>query len=84
MCELAELLHVLLADPQLHRFDPAAVGQRDTDLAQALGGRGRDGEYGLCLALGLVDLLLLIGFGLLDHPLLVALGRIDLRIALAL
>ena len=35
------------------------------------------------LALGLVDLLLLVGLGLLDDALLVAFGRVDLGVALA-
>ncbi len=35
------------------------------------------------MALGLVDLLLLVGLGLLDHALFVAFRRVDLGVALA-
>ena len=63
---------------------PPRSDKRDAHLAQALRRRRRDRENRLRLALGLVDLLLLVGLGLLDHPLLVALGRIDLGVALAL
>src|SRR5450631_3703950 len=83
LCQFAELLHVLFADPQLHGFDAAAVGKRDADLPQAFGRGGRHRQDGLRLALGLVDLLLFARLGLLDHALLVAFGGVDLCIALA-
>src|SRR5580658_6668007 len=82
--QLAELLHVLLADAQLHGLDAAAIAQCDADLAQALRRCRRHGQNRLGLTFGFVDLLLLVGLGLLDHALLVALSGVDLGIALAL
>src|SRR5882757_8467431 len=81
--ELAELLHVLFADAQLHGFDAAAVGQCDAHLAQPLGRGARHGENGLRLTLGFVDLLLFVRLGLLYHALLVAFRRVDLGITLS-
>src|SRR5277367_5405474 len=54
--QLAELLHVFLADAQLHGLDAAAIRERNADLPQAFGRRGGHREDGLRLAFALVDL----------------------------
>src|SRR5688572_26009814 len=82
--ERPELLDVLLRDPQLHRLGAATPGQSLADWPQALCGRRRHREDRRRLALGLVDLLLLVGLGFLDDALLLALGLVDLGVALAL
>src|SRR5438309_2113453 len=82
--QLAELPDVLLRDAELHRLEAARHADRVRDLADALRRRLGDGEDGRGLALGLVDLLLLLRLGGLDHLLLLALGGVDGRVALAL
>src|SRR5688572_7102012 len=79
-----ELLDVLLGDPQLHGLGAATPGQRLADLLEALRRRRGHREDRRRLALGLVDLLLLVGLGLLDDALLLALGLVDLGVALSL
>ena len=54
------------------------------DLADALGGRGRDRQNRRGLAFGLVDLLLLPRFRRLDDLLLLAFGGVDRGVALRL
>jgi len=81
--DVAELLLVLLGDALLHRL-PAGRGDGLGHLADALGGGGGDGQDGLGLAVGLVDLPLAGSLGLLDDLLLLALGAVDGGVALAL
>ena len=63
---------------------PPGCLDRFGDLADAFGGRRRDGKNRLRLALGLVDLLLAARFRRLDDLLLLAFGVVDRGVALRL
>ena len=84
LCQLAKLADVLFANPQLHRLHATAVAQGAANPPQAFRGRGGNREDGGGLALGFVDLLLLVGLRRLDDALLVTLGLIDLGVPLTL
>src|SRR5438094_9441586 len=82
--QLAELLDVVVGHPELHRLEATREGDGLRHAARAVRRRGGDGQDRGGGALGLVDLLLLLGLRGLDHLLLLTLGLVDRRVALAL